>query len=625
MTGKVWLVGAGPGDRGLFTLKGLEVLQNAEVVVHDALIGDEVLTLIPENAVKINVGKRASHHRMEQDQINRTLLEQAQAGKRVVRLKGGDPFLFGRGGEELELLAENNIPFEVVPGVTSAFAVPAYNGIPVTHRDFTSSVHIITGHRRASKGPDVSADKYPAAGTGTGTAAEKSGSAGTATGTAAEKSGSAGAATGTPEEKIGSTGAGPGDADSLGIDYEALVRTHGTLIFLMGLSNLPAIMKGLLLAGIDPDLPAAVLERGTTARQKRVLATVSTLEQEAAGAQIQAPAIIVVGEVCRLADSFAWAEKRPLAGKKILLTRPKELISEMAVRLRRAGAEVLEMPAIETVPIEPNPALDRKMAELRAGDKRPDWIIFTSPSGVRIFMERLLSEQDIRVLAGIKIAVIGEGSAKKLRTYGIRADFMPSVYDGETLGRELARKIRQESAEAELQKPAEEKIHSFAEENVHYSAEETLQKSAEPDPPVRILIPRAAIGNPELTEELQKAGNVEISDIAIYDTRYVSPELIDVPAQIRKGEIDYAVFTSASTVRGFSAVMKDTDLSGFKAICIGRQTRAAAEARGMETRMAEKATLDALVEAVMRCAAETTDGRRELNGLNDQTQKTSRE
>ena len=611
MTGKVWLVGAGPGDRGLFTLKGLEVLQNAEVVVHDALIGDEVLTLIPENAVKINVGKRASHHRMEQDQINRTLLEQAQAGKRVVRLKGGDPFLFGRGGEELELLAENNIPFEVVPGVTSAFAVPAYNGIPVTHRDFTSSVHIITGHRRASKGPDVSADKYPAAGTGTGTAAEKSGSAGTATGTAAEKSGSAGAATGTPEEKIGSTGAGPGDADSLGIDYEALVRTHGTLIFLMGLSNLPAIMKGLLLAGIDPDLPAAVLERGTTARQKRVLATVSTLEQEAAGAQIQAPAIIVVGEVCRLADSFAWAEKRPLAGKKILLTRPKELISEMAVRLRRAGAEVLEMPAIETVPIEPNPALDRKMAELRAGDKRPDWIIFTSPSGVRIFMERLLSEQDIRVLAGIKIAVIGEGSAKKLRTYGIRADFMPSVYDGETLGRELARKIRQESAEAELQKPAEEKIHSFAEENVHYSAEETLQRSAEADPPVRILIPRAAIGTPELTEELQKAGNVEISDIAIYDTRYVSPELIDVPAQIRKGEIDYAVFTSASTVRGFSAVMKDTDLSGFKAICIGRQTRAAAEARGMETRMAEKATLDALVEAVMRCAAETTDGRRE--------------
>ncbi len=607
MTGKVWLVGAGPGDRGLFTLKGLEVLQNAEVVVHDALIGDEVLTLIPENAVKINVGKRASHHRMEQDQINRTLLEQAQAGKRVVRLKGGDPFLFGRGGEELELLAENNIPFEVVPGVTSAF----YNGIPVTHRDFTSSVHIITGHRRASKGPDVSADKYPAAGTGTGTAAEKIGSAGTATGTAAEKSGSAGAATGTPEEKIGSAGAGPGDADSLGIDYEALVRTHGTLIFLMGLSNLPAIMKGLLLAGIDPDLPAAVLERGTTARQKRVLATVSTLEQEAAGAQIQAPAIIVVGEVCRLADSFAWAEKRPLAGKKILLTRPKELISEMAVRLRRAGAEVLEMPAIETVPIEPNPALDRKMAELRAGDKRPDWIIFTSPSGVRIFMERLLSEQDIRVLAGIKIAVIGEGSAKKLRTYGIRADFMPSVYDGETLGRELARKIRQESAEAELQKPAEEKIHSFAEENVHYSAEETLQRSAEADPPVRILIPRAAIGTPELTEELQKAGNVEISDIAIYDTRYVSPELIDVPAQIRKGEIDYAVFTSASTVRGFSAVMKDTDLSGFKAICIGRQTRAAAEARGMETRMAEKATLDALVEAVMRCAAETTDGRRE--------------
>lgn len=573
MTGKVWLVGAGPGDRGLFTLKGLEVLQNAEVVVHDALIGDEVLTLIPEDAVKINVGKRASHHRMEQEQINRTLLEQAQAGKRVVRLKGGDPFLFGRGGEELELLAENNIPFEVVPGVTSAFAVPAYNGIPVTHRDFTSSVHIITGHRRASKTPDISAGKYPADGTGTGAAADKNGSFGTGTGTAADKKESA--------------GTGKGDADSLGIDYEALVRTHGTLIFLMGLSNLPAIMKGLLLAGIDPDLPAAVLERGTTAGQRRVLATVSTLEEEAARSQIQAPAIIVVGEVCRLADSFAWAEKRPLAGKKILLTRPKELISEMAVRLRRAGAEVLEMPAIETVPIEPNPAFDLCVEELEGGGKRPDWIIFTSPSGVRIFMERLLSGRDIRVLAGVKIAVIGEGSAKKLRTYGIRADFMPSVYDGETLGRELARKIRQAAVKGDLQKPAEA------------------------DPPVRILIPRAAIGNPELTEELQKAGNVEISDIAIYETRYVSPELIDVRTQIRNGEIDYAVFTSASTVRGFSAVMKDTDLSGVMAVCIGRQTRAAAEAQGMETRMAEKATLGALVEAVMRCAAETADGRRE--------------
>ncbi len=531
MTGKVWLVGAGPGDLGLFTIKGLEVLQNAEVVVYDALIGDAVLTLISDRAEKINVGKRAGNHRMTQEQINRTLLEQALAGKRVVRLKGGDPFLFGRGGEELELLVENNIPYEIVPGVSSAFAVPAYNGIPVTHRDFTSSVHIITGHRRSSA-----------------------------------------------------------DADSVGIDYEALVRTGGTLIFLMGLSTLPVIMRGLLNAGISPEIPAAVLERGTTAGQRRVLATVSTLEEETERARIKAPAIIVVGEVCRLAESFSWVEKLPLAGRKVLLTRPKELISGMAGRLRKMGAEVLEMPAIETVPIEPNPLLEDcftdgfddciKKDPVGSCDPRKtpgkiDWMVFTSPSGVRIFMDWFLSDYDIRALAGIRFAVIGEGSAKKLRQYGIRPDFLPTVYDGETLGRELAQKIRPER-----------------------------ENSSGIPAAVRVLIPRAAIGSRELVEELKKAGDIDILDIPTYTTEYVTEGIVDARGQIENGEIHYAVFTSASTVRGFSAVMKDADLSGIKAICIGRQTRAAAETLGMETRMAEKATLDALLDAVVQCAAE---------------------
>ena len=547
MAGKVWLVGAGPGDLGLFTIKGLEVLQKAEVVVYDALIGDAVLTLIPDRAEKINVGKRAGNHRMTQEQINLTLLEQAQAGKRVVRLKGGDPFLFGRGGEELELLVENDVPYEIVPGVTSAFAVPAYNGIPVTHRDFTSSVHIITGHRRSS------------ANTHSIGRAEASRNMNTA--------GSAGSLS---------------DSDGLGIDYEALVRTKGTLIFLMGLSTLPVIMRGLLDAGISPDTPAAVLERGTTAGQRRVLATVSALEEETDRARIKAPAIIVVGEVCRLAESFAWAEKRPLAGRKILLTRPKELISEMAGRLRRMGAEVLEMPAIETVPIQPNPALEdcfqkdpKGAAYSQKTAGRTDWMVFTSPAGVRIFMDWFLPDHDIRDLAGIKIAAIGEGSAKKLRQYGIRCDFVPTVYDGETLGRELAQEIRQER-EAHNDLPA----------------------------PVRVLIPRAAIGSRELVEELEKAGDIEILDIPTYTTEYVTKSIVDAREQIENGEIHYAVFTSASTVRGFSAVMEGADLSRIKAVCIGRQTRAAAQAQGMQTRMAEKATLDALLDAVMQCAAE---------------------
>lgn len=547
MAGKVWLVGAGPGDLGLFTIKGLEVLQKAEVVVYDALIGDAVLTLIPDQAEKINVGKRAGNHRMTQEQIDLTLLEQAQAGKRVVRLKGGDPFLFGRGGEELELLAENDIPYEIVPGVTSAFAVPAYNGIPVTHRDFTSSVHIITGHRRSSGNTHS---------VGRAEASRNMNTAGS----------------------IGSLS----DSDGLGIDYEALVRTKGTLIFLMGLSTLPVIMRGLLDAGISPQTPAAVLERGTTAGQRRVLATVSTLEEETDRARIKAPAIIVVGEVCRLAESFAWAEKRPLAGRKILLTRPKELISEMAGRLRKMGAEVLEMPAIETVPIQPNPALEdcfqkdpKGTAYSQKTAGRIDWMVFTSPTGVRIFMDWFLPDHDIRDLAGIRIAVIGEGSGKKLRQYGIRCDFVPTVYDGETLGRELAQKIRQERENGN-NIPAH----------------------------VRVLIPRAAIGSRELVEELEKAGDIEILDIPTYTTEYVTEGIVDARQQIENGEIHYAVFTSASTVRGFSAVMEGADLSRIKAICIGRQTRTAAEAQGMQTRMAEKATLGALLDAVVQCAAE---------------------
>ena len=554
MAGKVWLVGAGPGDPGLFTIKGLEVLQNAEVVVYDALIGDAVRTLIPDQAEAINVGKRAGDHRMTQEQINRTLLEQALAGKRVVRLKGGDPFLFGRGGEELELLVENDIPYEIVPGVTSAFAVPAYNGIPVTHRDFTSSVHIITGHRRSS-GNTHSVGR---------------------------------AETSRNMNAPGNDGS-LSDPDGLGIDYEALVRTKGTLIFLMGLSTMPVIMQGLLDAGISPDTPAAVLERGTTAGQRRVLATVASLEEESGRAQIKAPAIIVVGEVCRLADTFAWVEKLPLGGKKILLTRPKELISGMAGRLRKMGAEVLEMPSIETVPIKPDPVLDECFKKDPDGSCEPwtragriDWMVFTSPTGVRIFMDWFLSDHDIRALAGIRFAVIGEGSAKKLRQYGIRHDFMPTIYDGETLGRELAQKIRMErSGES-----------GWSEE----------PKS--PQTRVRVLIPRAAIGSRELVEELEKAGDIDILDIPTYTTEYVNRGIVDVREQIEKGEIHYAVFTSASTVRGFSAVMKDADLSRIKAICIGRQTRAAARAQGMETRMAEKATLDALLEAVVQCAAE---------------------
>ena len=275
--GKVWLVGAGPGDVGLFTFKGYKTLLNADVVVYDSLVGHGVLSLIPEGAKCINVGKRANHHTMPQWRINEVLLEEAQKGLRVVRLKGGDPFLFGRGGEELELLEENGIPYEVVPGITSPLSVPAYNGIPVTHRDFCSSLHIITGHKK--------------------------------------------------------------EGEEYNIDFKALVETKGTLVFLMGVTAMNDICTSLIKAGMDPDMPAAVLQQGTTAKQRRVVATVSTLKEEADKAKIEAPAVIVVGKVCQLEEKFAWYEKLPLAGYRVLVTRPKDLISSMSEKLRKQGAE----------------------------------------------------------------------------------------------------------------------------------------------------------------------------------------------------------------------------------------------------------------------------------------------
>ena len=248
MTGKVWLVGAGPGDPGLLTVKAVEIIKDADLIVYDALIGDSIFSLFPKEAEYISVGKRSGNHTMPQEQIDVLLLEEAQKGKKVVRLKGGDPFLFGRGGEELELLAEHDVPYEIVPGITSPIAVPAYNGIPVTHRDFTSSLHIITGHRRKGSDEDI--------------------------------------------------------------DFEALVRTEGTLVFLMGIARLSFICGGLLAAGMDPDIPAAVLQQGTTAGQKRIVATVGTLADEVARQGVETPAIIIVGKVCSLADDFAGYHHR---------------------------------------------------------------------------------------------------------------------------------------------------------------------------------------------------------------------------------------------------------------------------------------------------------------------------
>lgn len=299
--GKVTLVGAGPGGRELLTMKGAAALAAADAVVFDRLVSEDILNLIPRNAERVNVGKENNHHPVPQDQINAILVRLAGEGKNTVRLKGGDCFLFGRGGEECEYLLENGVPFEVVPGVTSALAAPAYAGIPVTHRDYCSSVHIITAHARAGK--------------------------------------------------------------KLNIDFESLVRLNATLVFLMGLTALEQVMEGLLEAGIAADTPAAVVENGTRGNQRKVVADVTTLPEKVRAAGLKSPALIIVGRVCTLSDRLDWFTPQPLHGKTVVVTRPRERAGTLSGKLRDAGANVIECPCIETVERDDVSMLSGKLAE----------------------------------------------------------------------------------------------------------------------------------------------------------------------------------------------------------------------------------------------------------------------
>ena len=368
--GKVWLVGAGPGEVSLITLKGREVLADADVVVYDALVRGGMMSLLPEKAELIYVGKRAGNHTMRQEEINSLLLEKALEGKRVVRLKGGDPFLFGRGGEELELLVQNGIDFEIVPGVTSAFAAPAYAGIPVTHRDFCRGVSVITGHRKSN--------------------------------------------------------------GALDINFKALAETGNTLVFLMVMSTIDIIMNGLLDAGMAGDTPAAIVEKGTTSSQRVLTADLTHLKETAKNSHAEAPAVIVIGAVAGLAERLEWRGSLPLNGVRAVVTRPRELSSGLASMLRKKGAEVIEVPVIDIVPVEDNERLKTAIGQLKEGQYK--WVVLTSPSGVRVFFDELMKTADVRALSGCRVASIGKGTEAELAKRGIHADMVPSRYDGRTLG-----------------------------------------------------------------------------------------------------------------------------------------------------------------------------------------------
>ncbi|MDR3324746.1 MAG: uroporphyrinogen-III C-methyltransferase [Spirochaetaceae bacterium] len=501
--GKVWLVGAGPGDAGLLTVKGERLLESAEVVLYDKLVGRGIVAKIPRNAEAIFVGKKAGNHAVPQEAINGILTERALAGKRVVRLKGGDPFLFGRGGEELEGLARTGIPFEVVPGVSSPLAVPAYSGIPLTHRDCASQVHIVAAH---------------------------------------------------------------GKAGAPSIDWEALVRAGGTLVFLMGSSALDGIASSLLAAGMSAQTSAAVIERGTTARQRKALSTLKNVAQEAGRVGISPPALIVVGEVCAYAERFAWFEKQPLSGVRIAVTRPKERAGALSAALSEAGAEVVEIPVIALRSRAAAPELDAFFDQIEGFSRAraestssSQWLAFTSSAGVEFFFARMRARAlDVRSLIGVRFAAIGRATAAALEVRGILVDAMPDHFSASELGRVLARVV---------------------------------------GPGERVLLPRAGACGAELGEALDAAGIAWV-DAPLYDAVAVDwgdAALRDLLVE----DLDAIAFTSGSTVENFARLFGVEHMRGRHALCIGEATARAAAAYGMDALVAANATVEALVDAAL--------------------------
>jgi uroporphyrinogen III methyltransferase/synthase len=362
--GLVYLVGSGPGDPGLITVKGLACLQKADVIVHDRLVSPGLLRQAPQGCEMIDVGKSPQWHTLPQEAINALLVERALAGKVVVRLKGGDPFLFGRGGEEAEALAAAGVPFEVVPGVTSAIAAPAYAGIPVTHRHHTSTVTVVTGHEDPTK------------------------------------------------------------ADS-SLDWQKLATGVGTLVLLMGVGNLPQIVAKLIEHGRDPRTPVAIVQQGTEPHQRTVTGTLADIVKKARDAGIKPPAVTIVGEVVALREKLRWFDTKPLFGKRVLVTRSREQASALSERLRELGAEPLEYPAIKIAPPKDMTPLDEAIARLPTYDWL---IFTSANGVRSLVDRMSEKGMDTEALGRPKIAAIGPATAQALQRYGLRVDYVPDVH-----------------------------------------------------------------------------------------------------------------------------------------------------------------------------------------------------
>lgn len=497
MKGKVYLIGAGPGDHKLITLKALEVIRKAEVIVYDRLINKRLLKEAEKASEFIYVGKESSKHTMHQEDLNKLLVEKAKEGKIVARLKGGDPYVFGRGGEEGELLYEEGIDFEVVPGITSAIGGLCYAGIPITHRDFASSFHVITGHLKE-------------------------------------------------EDKE--------------LDFKSLASLKGTLVFLMGMSNLKTIADKLMEEGKSPNTPAAVINWATWTSQKVAVGTLGNISEKAVSEGLKSPSLIVVGEVVGLRKKLNFFERKPLHGKSIVVTRARTQSSGLVEVIEELGGEAIEVPAIKIKNIIPNEQLDEGIYAL----KKYSYIIFTSTNGVKVFFERLFELGfDSRALAGIKIVAIGKATSGELNNYSLCADIVPKKFVSESIVEELREKLMPED---------------------------------------NILIPRAKEARSYLIDELSKLCSV--TEISTYETLLEDTEKEYLFELLYKNKLDYITFTSSSTVHNFMLMLKKDNinlLEQVKLVSIGPITSKTLREYNLKV---YKEALEYTIDGVITCIIE---------------------
>ena len=498
MKGKVYLVGAGPGDYKLLTLKGLECIRKADVIVYDRLANINYLKEAKKGCEFINVGKASSHHLLPQDQINRLIADKALEGKIVTRLKGGDPYVFGRGGEEGELLKAEGIEFEVVPGVTSAIGGLCYAGIPITHRDHASSFHVITGHLRKDGKEN-------------------------------------------PE-----------------INWNALANMKGTLVFLMGVSNLKNISENLIKEGMSKDTPVAFVSWATRYNQRVVTATLEDAYEVAIREEVKPPTLIVVGTVVNLRDTLNFFEKKPLFGKSIMVTRSRSQNSKLVERIMDLGGNPIEIPTIKIEKVQDNKELENEIKNL----KDYTYLVLTSKNGVDIFFDKLDEMGlDCRALANIKVCSIGATTSKAIIRRGIKPDIQPEKAVGESLYDELKDIVNKED---------------------------------------KILIPRAKNAREFLVKKLNEISNV--TEVVTYESVMDDSKKEKAINALEEGNLDYITFASSSTVTNFINLIGEENkdkLSNTKIISIGKITTKTILDNGLEVyKESEKASIESMIEAM---------------------------